>query len=253
MERRHWAKEELILALSVYFQLPFGRLNRTTPEVKELAKLINRSANSVALRLVNFAACDPVIIESGRTGMKGGLSTCLPIWNEYSDQKDKLFFEAERIKAAKHNNTVETELNITEQELQGVDRLAYVKQRVNQRAFRSMILNIYERRCAITGINIPDLLVASHIIPWSENHKERLNPENGMCLSALYDKAFDKGFISFNNHYQVIIADKLKVFHTEPFYEKHFKAIEGTEIYLPEYHRPNKEFLEWHRDMIFNK
>ena len=87
MERRLWTREELILALSVYYQLPFGRLNRTTPEVKELAKLINRSANSVALRLVNYAACDPVIIGSGRTGMTGGLSTCLPIWNEYSNQE----------------------------------------------------------------------------------------------------------------------------------------------------------------------
>jgi putative restriction endonuclease len=253
MERRLWTREELILALSVYFQLPFGRLNRTTPEVKELAKLINRSTNSVALRLVNFAACDPVIIESGRTGMTGGLSTCLPIWNEYSNQKDKLFFEAQQIKAKKHNNTVENELNITEQELQGVDRLAYVKQRVNQQAFRSMILNIYERRCAITGINISDMLVASHIIPWAENQKERLNPENGLCLSALYDKSFDKGYISIDNNYRVLISEKLKQYHNEPFYAKHFAAIEGMEIHLPEYHKPNKVFLEWHRDMVFDK
>ena len=40
MERRLWTREELILTLSVYFQLPFGRLNRTTPEVKELADVL---------------------------------------------------------------------------------------------------------------------------------------------------------------------------------------------------------------------
>ena len=253
MERRLWTRDELVLALSVYFQLPFGRLSSTTPEVLELAALIGRTANSVALRLVNFAACDPVIIESGRKGMPGGVSVCKPIWDEYFNQKDKLFFEAQKIKAKKHNNTVENELNITEQELHGVDRLAYVKQRVNQQAFRSMILNFYERRCAITGINISDMLVASHIIPWAENQKERLNPENGLCLSALYDKSFDKGFISFDNNYCVIFADKLKAYKNEPFYGKHFAPIEGKTIFLPEYHRPNKQFLEWHRDVIFNK
>lgn len=250
--RRLWTHSELILALDLYFKLPFGRLNHTTPEVKELANLINRSDNSVALRLTNYAACDPVITESGRTGMPGGLSICKPIWDEYSNQKEKLFFEAQQIKAQLLNSTIENELNITEKELQGIDRLAYVKQRVNQQAFRLMILNIYEKRCAITGINIPDMLVASHIIPWSENQQERLNPENGLCLSALYDKAFDKGFISFDNHYRVIFADKLKAFHNESFYGKHFAPIEGVTIFLPEYHRPNTQFLEWHRDVIFN-
>ena len=70
----NWTRDELILALSVYFQLPFGRLNRVTPEVKELARIIGRSDNSAALRLVNFAACDPYIVNSGRSGMVGGLA-----------------------------------------------------------------------------------------------------------------------------------------------------------------------------------
>lgn len=62
------------MTLSVYFQLPFGRLNRTTPEVKELAELLGRTDSSAALRLVNFAACDPYIINSGRKGMAAGAS-----------------------------------------------------------------------------------------------------------------------------------------------------------------------------------
>ena len=61
-----------------------------------------------------------------------------------------------------------------------------------------------------SGINIPDLLLASHIIPWSKNEKERLNPENGICLSALYDKAFDKGLISLSFQHEVIISEELK-------------------------------------------
>lgn len=60
--QRRWTREELILTLSVYFQLPFGRLNSRTPEVMELARIIGRTSSSAALRLVNFAACDPYII-----------------------------------------------------------------------------------------------------------------------------------------------------------------------------------------------
>ena len=197
MSNNKWTREELILALDLYFRLPFGRLNRSTPEVIELANLIRRTNNSVALRLVNFAACDPVIINSGRTGMPGGLSICKPIWDEYAGRKEELFYDAQQIKANLLHSSIEKLVGITENDLVGKDKKAFVKQRVNQDAFRSMILNLYEKRCALTGINIPALLVASHIIPWAVNQQERLNPENGLCLSALYDKAFDKGFISF--------------------------------------------------------
>ena len=253
MSNNKWTREELILALDLYFRLPFGRLNRSTPEVIELANLIGRTNNSVALRLVNFAACDPVIINSGRTGMPGGLSICKPIWDEYVGRKEELFYDAQQIKANLLHSSIEDLIGITEKDLVGKDKKAFVKQRVNQDAFRSMILNLYEKRCALTGINIPALLVASHIIPWAVNQQERLNPENGLCLSALYDKAFDKGFISFDDQYRVILAEKLKLYQAEPYYEKHFASIEGQLIKLPEYHRPNKEFLEWHRDCIFNK
>lgn len=253
MSNNKWTREELILALDLYFRLPFGRLNRSTPEVIELANLIGRTNNSVALRLVNFAACDPVIINSGRTGMPGGLSICKPIWDEYTGRKEELFYDAQQIKATLLNSSIEDLVGITENDLVGKDKKAFVKQRVNQDAFRSMILNLYEKRCALTGINIPALLVASHIIPWAVNQQERLNPENGLCLSALYDKAFDKGFISFDDQYRVILSEKLKLYQAEPYYGKHFASIEGQTIALPEYHRPNKVFLEWHRDCIFNK
>ena len=253
MSNNKWTREELILALDLYFRLPFGRLNRSTPEVIELANLIGRTNNSVALRLVNFAACDPVIINSGRTGMPGGLSICKPIWDEYVGRKEELFYDAQQIKANLLHSSIENLIGITEKDLVGKDKKAFVKQRVNQDAFRSMILNLYEKRCALTGINIPALLVASHIIPWAVNQQERLNPENGLCLSALYDKAFDKGFISFDDQYRVILAEKLKLYQAEPYYGKHFASIEGQSIALPEYHRPNKEFLEWHRDCIFYK
>ena len=160
---------------------------------------------------------------------------------------------AQNLKAKKLHTSVEQLLDISDEELLGRERTTVVKQRVNQYAFRSMILNNYDNCCAITSISIPEMLIASHIIPWAENEHERLNPENGICLSALYDRAFDKGFISLDKNYKIIIADKLKKHEHEAFYKIHFSAIEQQTIFLPEYHRPNLLFLEWHRDMIFNK
>ena len=253
MARNLWTRNEMILTLALYFQLPFGRLNHSTPEVMDLAKLMGRTNNAVALRLVNFAACDPYIINSGRTGMPGGLNICMPYWEEFANKKDTLFLEAEKIKADLARLSLEDSLHIKETELVGKDKLAVVKQRVNQNAFRAMILNNYGYQCAITGITVPELLVASHIIPWAENEKERLNPENGICLSALYDKAFDQGFIGIDKNNKIILAEKLKHYAGQDFYGTHFGIIEGLPIRLPEEHLPNPLFLEWHRDCVFNK
>jgi len=253
MPRNLWSREELVVTLSLYFQLPFGRLNHTTREVIDLAKTIGRTANSVALRLSNFAACDPYIINSGRHGMIGGLSICKPIWEEYAFDKDKLFLDAECFLAQMKKQSVESHLRLTAQDFIGKDKIAVIKQRVNQDVFRAMILNNYDYRCAITGLNIQSLLVASHIIPWADNEEERLNPENGICLSPLYDMAFDKGLIGIQPDYQIVLSKELKEHRKEEFFIKSFAPIEHTKLILPEEHIPNPNFLQYHQDYIFSR
>lgn len=248
-----WTREELILALSVYFQLPFGRLHRATPEVKELATLIGRSENSAAIRLTNFAACDPYIINSGRKGMAAGKDVCMPIWEEFSEDRERLFYEAQRIKSELLQRPIEDTLHINNRDLKGKERLAVIRQRVNQDVFRSMVLNNYEGRCAITGINIPDLLVAGHIIPWADSTpSQKLSPENGICLSALYDKAFDKGLITISpDDYTICLSSALRKYETQEYFDKHFGFLAGKQITLPIEHAPNRDFLAYHRDHVF--
>lgn len=252
-KQNRWSREELILTLSVYFQLPFGRLNRTTPEVKELAKLIGRTNNSAALRLVNFAACDPYIIGSGRHGMASGTGVCQPIWDEFVDDKERLFNEAQKIKAALLHKTIEETLNITEKDCEGKEKTVIIKQRVNQNVFRAMVLSNYEEKCAITGISIPELLVAGHIIPWTDSTpQQKLDPENGVCLSALYDKAFDKGLITISpDNYSIILSSALLEYEGQEYFEKHFGNIGGKVIMMPIEHKPNRDYLAYHRDRIF--
>lgn len=253
MSQRLWTREELILALSVYFQLPFGKLSRNTPKVKELARLIGRSENSAALRLVNFAACDPYIINSGRTGMPAGIPICKPIWDEFANDRERLFSEAQRIKADLLDKSIEETLSLSEKDLIGKERSVVISQRINQSVFRSMILCNYEEHCAITRINIPELLIAGHIIPWSESTPEqKLDPENGICLSALYDKAFDKGLITISpDDYSIQLSSALLEYESQQFFDYHFGRIKNTRIVLPIEHQPNRDYLAYHRDRIF--
>ena len=122
---------------------------------------------------------------------------------------------------------------------------------MNQNVFRQIVLANYNRKCAITGIDIPDLLVASHIIPWSQNEVERLNPENGICLSALYDRAYDKGLIGITEKYQIILSTELKIKDKREFYPSTFGNLKGITLQLPQKYMPKKEFLQFHLDSIF--
>lgn len=251
-QKKLWTHDELVLTLALYFQLPFGRLNRSTPEVYELGQLLGRGENSAALRLVNFAACDPYIINSGRHGMASGSKVCQPVWDEYVNDKERLYLEAAQIRARLERKTIEESLNISRADFNGHERETVIKQRVDQSAFRNMILNNYNSTCAITDINEPKLLIASHIIPWSERADTRLNPENGICLSALYDKAFDQGLITIRpDDFTIMISDSLKDRLSHDVYRDHFGKVENKKIILPEEHIPNPDFLLYHVENLF--
>lgn len=252
MRSNLWTRDELIITLALYHQLPFGRLNKSTPEVRALAELIGRSDNSAALRLVNYAACDPYILETGRHGMASGAKICKPIWDEYANDKERLFRDAAEIRARMQNKTLEETLDIAPEDFVGHEREVIIRQRVDQGAFRIMILNNYNETCAITGIKDSRLLVASHIIPWKDRKDTRLNPENGICLSALYDKAFDQGLITIRpDDYTVMVSPSLKDKLTRNVYQDNFGQIENNKITLPEEHIPNGDFLQYHAEHIF--
>lgn len=256
MAIRLWTREELVLALNLYLKLPFGKLHSRTPEIIQLAKLIDRTPGSVAMRLNNFASVDPFHQQRGIGGLPGGRKQVEPIWNEFIHNKDELLFESERILAKLENKSIETkfahELKGVEG-LQGETKIREVKTRVNQSVFRQIVIANYSGKCAITGINIPELLVASHIVPWAKNETERLNPENGLCLSTLYDTAFDKGFIGLTERYEILISNDLKEHNSESYFDRYFGFLSKRKIYLPPKYLPKKEFIQYHYDTIFRK
>ncbi|MGI8597968.1 MAG: HNH endonuclease [Chitinophagaceae bacterium] len=253
-ERKNWSREELILALNLYLKLPFGKLHSRTPEIIYLANLIGRTPGSIAMRLNNFASVDPYHQSRGISGLAGGKKQVEPIWLEFINNKEELIFESEKILAEREKLKLEDKyadfLNEIEH-LKGEYKLREVKTRINQNVFRQIVLANYSGRCAITGIDITDLLVASHILPWSKNEEERLNPENGICLSPLYDKAYDRGYITINQNFEILLSKDLIRTNYKSYHQKFFSFLTGSKINLPQKYYPNKKFLQFHMDVIF--
>lgn len=249
-----WTRDELILAFNLYLKLPFGKMHRGNSEIIHLADIINRTPSSVAIRLTNFASLDPYHQKRGVKGMTGGKKQCEPIWNEFISNKENLVFESEKILAKKENTTLESKyagiLKGTEG-LKGETKVREVKTRVNQNVFREIVLANYSCKCAISGIDIPELLAASHIIPWSKNEVERLNPENGICLSSLYDKAYDKGLIGIDNKFRIILSTELRKKSKKEYFNQFFAHLDGGKLLQPKRYSPHKDFLQYHLDMIF--
>ena len=254
MANANWSKDEMILALNLYLKLPFGKFHSTTPEIIHLAKIIGRTPSSVSMRLSNFASVDPYHQQRGIKGLTGGGKQVGIIWDEFIENKDDLIFESERILAEKEGKTIEVKyakiLEGTEI-LVGKSKVREVKVRVNQNVFRQIVMANYEKRCAITGISNADLLIASHILPWAQNENERLNPQNGIALNGLHDRAFECGYITITPDFKIKISSKLKKDIKDEILKDYFIKYENQPILMPKRFNPGLEFLKYHNDERF--
>jgi len=256
MKNVNWTKEETMLALNLYLKLPFGQYYSGNNEVKKLATLIGRTPSSVGMKLGNFSRLDPFHKNRGIKGLSNGAKMEEEVWNEYLQNRQEIVFESETILAQKQELLLEAKFKDELKDLpnlKGEDKIRAVKTRVNQSIFRQMVLVNYSSTCAISKMAVPDLLVASHIIPWSKNETERLNPENGLCLSAIHDRAFDKGLIGIDLDSKLLISKELAQHRKSPFFETCFGQFENKPIEQAGKYLPRKEFLEYHLHNIFRK
>lgn len=257
MSINRWTKEQLKLAFHLYCQLPFGRLHSRNPEIIQLAKLIGRTADALAMKLVNFASLDPAITNTGRKGLKGASNLDREVLAEFHADWENLALECSLLNAQLHKEKLVDaviELDVAEQEgledFTGETRRIVTEQRIKQHFFRRAVLSSYRGRCCISGLSDARLLTASHIVPWSSDKINRLNPSNGLCLSAIHDKAFDRGLITISDDHEVILSEQLKR-NDDAFVVKIFLPLEGRRIELPEKFIPNIAFLTRHRNEIF--
>jgi putative restriction endonuclease len=252
-ERKLWTRDELILVMNLYCKLPFGKLHQGRPEVRALAELIGRTPGAVAFKLVNFASLDPDLQARGIRGATNISNLDREIWKEFSQNWETLPYESEKLLAGRQNKALEEILPQDEQLIlpEGRSREALVKVRVNQSFFRKMVLASYRETCCITGIRQPELLIAGHIKPWSLDPQNRVNPQNGIAINALHDKAFENGLITITTNYTVKVSTLLKSQNDDASVRAFFLKYENQRINLPDRFLPAREFLEYHNNECF--
>lgn len=253
MFRNAWRREELIAAFNVYCRIPFSSIHYTHPKVVDLARIIHRTPSSVALKLVNFARLDPKLQARNISGMSHGGKRDAEIWNEFYGNWEELAYESELAIAGFRGLSIEESAGIELKTVskEGGTREQIIKARLNQNFFRATVLASYANRCCITGLQNADLLIASHIVPWSADEKNRLNPANGLCLNALHDKAFDRGLITITTDYRIHSSKALLKQHGHPAVASFFLPYEGSPINMPQRFLPDKSFLDYHNKNVF--
>lgn len=243
-----WTREQTIIAFKLYCEIPFGQAHSRNNDVQEVARIIGRTPGAVARKLGNFGSLDPELKARGIVGLSNRSKLDEEIWNEFHEDWSKLVLLSAELVAKREKKKL---VDVVDKEYrpEGVDVLRSVKQRLNQGFFRMSVLAAYENTCCITGLKVPELQIASHIVPWNVDKKNRTNPHNGLCLNALHDKAFDKGLITISKDYKIIVSRQLNKENSaikNLLMRYHNKSMIKPHKFLPEL-----EFLEYHNDSIF--
>jgi predicted restriction endonuclease len=248
-----WTSEQLKLAFYLYCQLPYGKMNTGNPDIIKLANLIGRSPGAVAMKLVNFASLDPDHTSTGRPGLKNTSTGDRQIWNEFHNDWEKLTLECAELFEKYHFDKPADDTTALEPKMpasfEGETKTTTINARIGQTFFRKVVLASYQNKCCMSGIAIPVILIASHIVPWGVAKDKRLNPSNGLCLSAIHDRAFDKGLMTVTPEYTIVVS---KVINDDDSKQaKLLQDLHGKKITLPEKFLPDRSSLAWHYHNVF--
>lgn len=252
-----WTEQQLKLAFHLYCLTPFGRLHRGNPDIIRLAEQIGRTPSALAMKLSNFASLDPAIVKSGRKGLSGASAQDRAIWAAFHADWEQLTHECEQLYEQLQTGKGAADGLLTSDgcdldNYHGETREVVVQQRKKQAFFRRAVLASYRGRCCISGVSDPRLLIASHIVPWREDKANRLNPSNGLCLSAIHDKAFDQHLFTLSDDGCIVLSATLKQ-TPDTFLREVFWSAEGRAIEMPERFSPNATFLARHREVTLHQ
>ncbi len=245
-----WSRDESLLAFELYCRIPFQKTKANNPVVSRLARVLGRTPASVARKLGNFGAFDPALQKVDIKGLTHTSKLDREIWDEFHADWNGLVWEANLLRtkfgqAPPVDDAVKPPSGPSE-------TMRLTKQRVHQAFFREAVLSSYESTCCVTGLTVGECLIASHIVPWSEDERLRTDPTNGLCLSATFDRLFDAGLmtvttdliIRFSSHVMKsqhsVNRELLFCYHDQP-------------LRKPRRFLPCMERLEWHCKYRFKK
>ncbi len=203
------------------------------------------------MKACNFASLDPEQRKRHITALQNASQADRQLWDRFQENPEEVASEAEAAYAEVTGREAEA-LDTEFEPPQGpseTSRLVHVR-RV-QAFFRDTVLVSYENRCALSDLALPDLLNASHIIPWKADVQRRADPRNGIALNALYDRAFDRGLITFDSSLRVVLSRRLQKGKVSPFHRDALLRLEGRKLRSPTRFPPDPEAIAYHREHIF--
>lgn len=262
-----WTHDELIIAMNLYCKLPFGQLHHRNPLIVEVANKLGRTPSSLAMKLCNLASLDPRQQARGIKGLGSTSKGDKEAWNLFNSDWERFGVESEeRLKALLSTDSEgesllpekiaksrkQPSINYPSNVPSGpTEKAMTVKTRIGQQFFRQSVLSSYNCCCCITGNPIPELLVASHILPWGNYPEHRLNPMNGLCLAQTQDAAFDRGLITFDEDCRLVLGPYLREHLSNEALERNFFTYEGKPIQMPDKFLPDADFMKKHREEVF--
>lgn len=248
--RRVWNRDELLVAFNLYCRLSFGQLRHGNEDVIALAKQLDRTPSSVSMKLCNFASFDPIHQARGVKGLANAGRGDKETFEAFHNDWTKLAIESEEAMARLGIGGVEVVEEVGEIGETEVERVVRVR-RV-QGFFRRAVMASYDFTCAICRINVPALVQASHIIPWRADEGRRADPHNGIALCTLHDRAFDRGFVTFDEKHRVVVSKSLRTEReVSEIHRITLLEIEGHSMMEPERFGPDAIALEYHRENVF--
>lgn len=238
--RRRWTRDELVCVLSLYCRLPFGQFHFRNAQVIALATQLDRTPSAVAMKLANLASFDPAHRDRGVGGLSGASRLDQEVWDECYGRWDRLAACVEpppRVVRPRRAERTEARATVT--------------LRRGQAFFRQAVLAAADGQCCISGIRHESLLRASHIVPWAVDESLRLDPSNGLCLSALHDAAFDRGLMTIRDDLTLAVSEELRTSMPADSFNENFGRHQDRSITMPERFQPSSEALAYHREHIF--
>jgi len=252
-ERRTWSQNELLVVFRLYCRTPFGRLHQRNPEIIGLAHLIDRTPSAVAMKACNFASLDPQQQVRSIQGLGNVSRADRELWEAFRRDSEAIAHAAETANTALFGEKPEQDVQEFALPEGPTEKEMIVKARRVQSFFRAAVISSYDNRCALTDLAIPELLNASHIIPWRVDRTRRADPRNGICLNVLHDRAFDRGLITFDEDFRMVVSPLLSCSENSEFQRRVFTATAGRKIRLPVRFLPDEEAIAYHRQRVFRE
>ncbi|QIK40789.1 HNH endonuclease [Pontivivens nitratireducens] len=242
MAGRAWVADEVEQALLLYLQTPFGRIHTRNPEIVALAAHLDRTAGSVALKMANLAAIDDTVEQRGM-GNTSKLDRA--IWAKFLHMPESLLNRDATHTGMQYDYPVSDHRQpgfaYDPRPADGTDVPVSATRRRGQDFFRKMLSVSYDGKCALTGLAEQKLLVASHIVGWSEDISRRMDPKNGILLNALHDRAFDRHLISFDDDCALMVSQRIGPADRAALMR------DGDKLNMPSRFMPDPELLARHR------